>query len=125
MSQSKLYPRERPSFVPDPRAPECLGDVRGWLACVGAITSDVAARAGSERAAEGDVRKPVKAARPSAVRRSGERQARARGNCGTRRENLTKRARFVVVEHARRAQRELTCRRAERANIAGGQLRVR
>ena len=38
------------------------------------------ARAGSERAAESDVRKPEMAARPSPVRGEGERQAsRARG----------------------------------------------
>ena len=68
--------------MPDPRALrtlnnqqrlDCMRDVRMWW--------DVVARAGSSSADEGDVRKPKVAARPSAVRREGERQAsRARGD---------------------------------------------
>ena len=104
--------------MPDPRAPGGSNNRDGWIAWGRAMWCDAVARAGRPSAAECDVRPPEKAARPSAVRRDGGRQAtRARRWCSSMKGvNLV--ARLVVVEHARcephwrATQRELISLRA-------------
>ena len=58
------------SLMPDPRAPDRSSNQQRWIGTEAFERGETSnARAGSERAAESDVRKPEMAARPSAVRR--------------------------------------------------------
>ena len=56
-------------MMPDPRAPDRSSDQHGWIGTKAFERGEASnARAGSERAADSDVRKPEMAARPTTVR---------------------------------------------------------